>query len=123
MIQGVYAYFHGYPCKWSEYPRCTRKFVIYAYVHVEFCSITHLKCIFQLLSLYADSMENEVPILHINGYPWISAYNMLISMEIREKGCGSVTDFWELTSENRQPAALCVRPSLIIYLFAVLLPG
>ena len=82
----VYAYFHGYPCKWSEYTRCTRKFVVYAYVHVEFWSITNPKCIFLFLSLYVDSMENEVPILHINGYPWISAYYLLISMEIWEKG-------------------------------------
>ena len=56
-------------------PRCMRKFVVYAYVHVEFCSISHPKCCFLFLSLYADSIENEVPILHFNGYPWISTYN------------------------------------------------
>ena len=58
------------------------KFVVYAYVHVEFCSITNPKCLFLFLSLYTDSMENEVPILHIKGYPWISTYNLLIYMEI-----------------------------------------
>ena len=47
----VYAYFHGYPFKWSQYTRCMRKFVVYGYVHVEFCSITNPKCLFLISKL------------------------------------------------------------------------